>query len=57
MIIYDIMGREVATLADGFKNAGRYSVIWNATRCASGVYFCRITMGDYTSIKKLLLMK
>ncbi|MGD0038485.1 MAG: choice-of-anchor D domain-containing protein, partial [Bacteroidota bacterium] len=57
MVVYDIMGREVAILVDEFKNAGRYSVIWNATRCASGVYFCRLTMGDYRSIKKLLLLK
>jgi hypothetical protein len=57
MIIYDIMGREVATMVDGLKNAGRYSVVWNAARYASGVYFCKIMMGDYRSIKKLLLMK
>ena len=57
MAVYDIMGREIAILVDGLKNAGRYSVVWNATRFASGVYFCKITMGDYSSVKKLLLMK
>jgi hypothetical protein len=57
MTIYDIMGREIATLVNGLKNTGRYSVIWNATRYASGVYFCKVTMGDYSSIKKLLFIK
>jgi len=57
MIVYDIMGREVATLVDGFKNAGRYSVIWNATRCASGVYFYRITAGSYMTTRKLILLR
>jgi hypothetical protein len=57
MVVYDIMGREIATLVDGLKNAGKYSVVWNATRFASGVYFCKLTTGDYSSVKKLLLMK
>jgi hypothetical protein len=57
MIVYDLMGREVATLVDGFRNVGRYSVVWNASRCASGIYFCKMTMGEYRSIKKLLFIK
>ncbi len=57
MVVYDIMGREVATLVDGFKSAGKYVVLWNASRCASGVYLCRLTTGTYSSVRKMLLMK
>ena len=55
--VYDILGREVATLVNEEKLAGRYSVQWNAEGFASGMYFCRIQTRDYTSTIKLLLQK
>ncbi len=63
--IYDVLGREVATLVNEFKNAGSYSVSWNATGLPSGVYFYRMQAhplnngqaGNYTETKKLLLLK
>ncbi len=55
--VYDILGREVATLVDGIMKAGSYRIIWNANRFASGVYLYRIEAGDYHEVKKLLLLK
>jgi hypothetical protein len=55
--IYDMLGREIETLMDEEKNPGRYSVRWNAGRCASGVYFYRLIAGDFVQTRKLMLMK
>jgi tetratricopeptide (TPR) repeat protein len=47
LVIYDVLGREIATLADGYQQAGRYTVTWNSTQnsgipVSSGVYFARL---------------
>jgi Concanavalin A-like lectin/glucanases superfamily/Secretion system C-terminal sorting domain len=60
--IYDILGREVATLVNGEQNAGVYKVNFNASRYASGVYFYRIDAEGnngqkYVAVRKLVLMK
>lgn len=55
--IYDIMGKEVATLIDEVKNPGTYETEFNATGLSSGVYFYRITSGNFSETKKLMLMK
>ncbi len=61
MIVYDIMGREVATLANTVMNPGKYTIDWNTasagTSVASGVYFCRIVAGNFVDVKKMLLVK
>ncbi len=55
--VYDIMGRELATLVNETKDVGSYQTVWNANKIASGVYFYRISAGAYTSVKKLVLLK
>jgi hypothetical protein len=55
--IYDLLGREMATLVDGQEEPGYKSVRWDAAGFASGVYFYRLDSGSFTSIKKLLLLK
>jgi hypothetical protein len=55
--VYDVLGREVATLVDEHKEAGYYEVEFNGSRLSSGVYFYKLVAGSYTSIKKLLLAK
>ncbi len=55
--VYDLLGRETATLVDETKKAGSYKVLWNANRLASGVYFFQLQAGDYSSTKKFLLLK
>ena len=55
--VYDILGREVTTLVDEFKNEGRYEVNFNAGKLASGVYIYTIKSNDFTASKKLMLLK
>lgn len=60
--IYDVLGREVATLVDGLQTSGEHSITFNASRYASGMYFYRFeaTGNDgkkFISTKKLMLVK
>ena len=55
--IYDVLGRKVATLINEEKPAGRYQVEFNGSSFASGVYFYRIQAGNYSSVKKMILLK
>jgi hypothetical protein len=55
--IFDLLGREVATLINENKQAGKYQVTWNASRFMSGVYFCRLQTGASSVTKKLLYVK
>ena len=55
--IYDITGREVAALGTGHWALGEHSVVWNAEGLSSGVYFVRLTAGDFRQTQKLLLIK
>lgn len=57
LVVYDILGKEVATLVNDVKSAGHYSAIFNANNLASGVYFYRLNAGDFSSIKKMVLLK
>ncbi|HEX2961255.1 MAG TPA: T9SS type A sorting domain-containing protein, partial [Ignavibacteriales bacterium] len=55
--VFNILGREVATLLDGFKAAGEYSVQFNAKNVPSGIYFYELRQGQYSEIKKMSLLK
>ncbi len=55
--LYDVIGREVATLVDEVKEAGSYEVKVDASRLSSGVYFYRMQAGNYVEMKKMVLMK
>jgi Secretion system C-terminal sorting domain len=55
--VYDELGKEVSTLLDEEKSAGSYSVRFDGSRLASGIYFYRITAGKFNQIKKLMLLK
>jgi hypothetical protein len=57
IVVYDLLGREVAVLVNGMKEPGTYSVVFNATGCSNGVYLCRMTAGRYTAVKKMLLLQ
>lgn len=55
--VYDLLGRNVATLVSGYQSAGRHQVEFHAGELASGVYFYRIDAGDFSAIRKMVLMK
>lgn len=55
--IYDVLGNEVATLVDEFRNAGRYEVTFDATQLSSGVYFYRLQAGSFVETRKMILLK
>lgn len=55
--IYDLLGREIMSLVNEFKNAGRYVISFNASQFASGVYFYKIQAGEFSDIKRMVLIK
>ena len=57
LVIYDINGREIVRLADGWRAAGTYQITFDASGLSSGVYFARLQMGDSMNTQKLLLLK
>ena len=57
IVIYDILGREVAALVNQGLKPGRHEVIWNAAGYPSGVYFYRLTAGDVKITNKMMLLK
>jgi YVTN family beta-propeller protein len=62
LVVYDVAGREVATLVDEEKTPGSYTVVWQGQdgrgrTVASGVYFYRLVAGDFEMTRKMLLLK
>ena len=55
--VFDITGRHVRTLMNGSVEAGAYDLRFDASALSSGVYFYRLTSGDFTDIKKMSLVK
>jgi hypothetical protein len=57
LTVYDLMGKEVATLVNERKEAGRYQVTFNAVGVASGIYLCRIQAGGFVQTTKMTLVR
>lgn len=57
LTVFDMLGREVATVVDGAMNAGSHTVNWSATGLASGVYMYTLNAGEFTQSNKLLYLK
>ena len=57
LTIYDIAGREVATVIDGFKNDGLHSVTFDGSDLASGIYYARLQAGEFVKTQKMVMMK
>jgi hypothetical protein len=55
--IYDVLGKEVASLVNEFKNAGTYELTFNAGKLSSGIYFYKIIAGDYSETKIMTVVK
>lgn len=57
IVVYTMLGQKVETLFSGSRSAGTYSISWNASRAASGVYFIRLISDSNISTIKVLLQK
>ncbi len=55
--VFDVIGRKVASLVNENKEAGKYSIIFNGSKLSSGIYFYRLQAGNYSAVKKLILLK
>ena len=55
--IFDLLGRKIETVVNDFQAAGYQSVIWDAKDRSTGMYFYKISMGDFTDTKKMMLLK
>jgi hypothetical protein len=57
LVVYDISGRQVVELANGWREAGTHEVTFNGSALASGIYLCRIQAGNFSAVRKMVLMK
>jgi len=55
--IFDVLGNEVATLVDEYREAGRYEVEFNADKLSSGIYLYKLQAGSFTQTKKMTVLK
>ena len=55
--VYDLLGREVATLVNEYKPAGLYEIEFNATNFSSGIYYYQLKAGEFATAKKMILIK
>ncbi|MCX7832612.1 MAG: DUF1028 domain-containing protein [Ignavibacteria bacterium] len=57
LIIFDILGKEIANLFNSNLSAGIYEIEWNATKFPSGIYYCRFQANDFIDVKRMVLLK
>ncbi len=57
LVVYDILGRKVATLVNKQQKPGTYKVNFDGTNLSTGIYFYRLDAGDFSSVRKMLLIK
>jgi hypothetical protein len=57
LTIFDSLGRVVENLIDNYKNPGNYTLSFNGSQLSSGIYFYRLSAGDFSATKKMLLLK
>jgi hypothetical protein len=55
--VFDLLGREVSVLIDEERPPGVYTTTWDASQMPGGLYFCRLTAGESTQVRKMVLMK
>ena len=57
LIIYNLLGEEVARLIDSYQPSGEHNTTWNASNVSSGIYFFRLQAGDFVQTRKMVLLK
>jgi hypothetical protein len=57
LVVFDVLGREVARLVNQIQSPGAYTVRWDAARHASGTYFCVLGSGSYVQTRRMMLIR
>ena len=57
LVVYDVMGREVAMLMDGFQSSGAYEVSFDGSMLSSGVYFTILQADGFSQVRKMIIIK
>jgi len=57
LTVYDLLGRDIVSLVNGTRDAGKHSINFNGATLSSGLYFYKIEAGNFTETKKMLLVK
>ena len=57
LVVFDLLGKEVKTLVNEYKQAGTYQVSFNAEGLSSGIYFYRMSVGDFVDTKNMVLVR
>jgi hypothetical protein len=57
LIVYDVLGKEIATLVNEEKSQGNYEVEWDANALPSGIYFYQLMADSFVATKKMILLK
>jgi N-acetylmuramoyl-L-alanine amidase len=57
LVVYDMLGREVATLLNAVVEPGEYMTQWDASTASSGLYFYALRSGEYAAVKRMLVVK
>ncbi len=55
--VYDILGSEIATLINDYRDSGNYKLTFNPTGLSSGIYFYKLQAGDFTGTKKMIYLR
>jgi hypothetical protein len=55
--VFNMLGQEIAFLANEYKEAGYYQATWNTSSVSSGIFFYRLQAGEYVRTKKMILLK
>jgi hypothetical protein len=55
--VYDLLGRKIETVFEGFRPAGSHRLVWDAESLASGVYFLRLSAGEEVRTRRVTLLK
>jgi hypothetical protein len=57
LVVYDLLGREIATLVNEQLNPGTYEIEWDAANYPTGVYYYTLSFGEFRATKKAVLIK
>ncbi len=57
LTVYNLVGQSVQVLVDGYRSAGDYEIVFDATDLPAGVYLYKLQVGDYSSVKRMTLVK